>query len=45
MDGGKAELYDVAARWLSYARDAYRAAGHEAEQQACYQELLATHHR
>lgn len=45
MDEGKAQYYGVAARWLAHARDAYRAAGREAEWQAYHQELLSLHGR
>ncbi|MDQ5852114.1 MAG: SWIM zinc finger domain-containing protein, partial [Chloroflexota bacterium] len=45
MDGGKAQYYGAAVRWLARARDAYRGAGREAEWQAYYQELMALHGR
>lgn len=45
MDEGKAQYYGVAARWLAHARDAYRAAGREAEWRAYHQELVAVHGR
>jgi len=45
MKGGKSQDYEAAARWLAYARDAYRAAGRVTEWQAYYGELLATHSR
>ena len=45
MDGGKAQYYGAAVRWLAHARDAYRRAGREAEWQAYHQELMALHGR
>ncbi len=45
MDGGKAQYYGAAVRWLAHARDAYRMAGREAEWQAYHQELMALHDR
>ena len=45
MNEGKSQYYGAAARWLARARDAYRAAGREAEWRAFHQELLALHAR
>lgn len=45
MDGGKAEYYAAAAAWLAKARQAYRAAGREAEWRAEIDELIARHQR
>jgi uncharacterized Zn finger protein len=45
MDRGKSEHYSSAARWLARARDAYRAAGLEAEWQAYLTGLLREHNR
>jgi uncharacterized Zn finger protein len=45
MDKGKAHYYGVVARWLARARDAYRAAGREAEWLAYHQDLMARHSR
>src|SRR5205807_1200216 len=45
MDAGKANAYDHAVRWVERARDAYRAAGQDANWQAFKEALLETHHR
>jgi uncharacterized Zn finger protein len=45
MDGGKAQHYDAAARWLEKARAAYRQAGREAEWRTYRQGLLERHQR
>jgi uncharacterized Zn finger protein len=45
MDGGKAQYYDAAARWLGRARTAYRATGREGEWQEYLSELLRDHAR
>ena len=45
MDGGKAQYYDAAARWLGKARNAYRAAGRGKEWQEYLGELLVQHGR
>lgn len=45
MDAGKADRYHHAARWVARARDAYRAAGQEAEWQNYIAHLLETHQR
>jgi uncharacterized Zn finger protein len=45
MDAGKSKYYHAAARWLTQARDAYRATGREQEWQTYLQELLARHSR
>ncbi len=45
MDGGKADRYHYAAQWVERARDAYRAAGQEANWQDFKEALLETHKR
>ena len=45
MDGGKADRYHHAVRWVERARDAYRVAGQEANWQSLKEALLETHHR
>ena len=45
MDAGKADRYHHAVRWVERARDAYRAAGQEANWQAFKEALLETHRR
>jgi len=45
MNGGKAQYYGAAARWLARARDAYRAANREPEWRAYRAELLVQHAR
>ena len=45
MDEGKARYYHHALRWLSKARQAYRAADHEAEWQAYLKTLIDKHAR
>jgi uncharacterized Zn finger protein len=45
MDGGKAQYYDAAARWLGRARNAYRATGRDDKWRAYLDELLARHGR
>ena len=45
MDGGKAQYYDAAARWLGRARNTYRATGRDHEWPAYMDELLARHGR
>jgi uncharacterized Zn finger protein len=45
MDGGKSKYYHAAARWLTRARDVYRATDREQEWQTYLQELLARHGR
>jgi uncharacterized Zn finger protein len=45
MDEGKSRHYDHALRWLSKARQAYLAAGREAEWRAYLEELIAKHTR
>lgn len=45
MDGGKAQYYAAAARWLAKARAAYQVAAREGEWRAYLQELLERHGR
>ena len=45
MDAGKSNYYPTAARWLTHARAAYRAAGREPEWKTYLAELLARHAR
>jgi uncharacterized Zn finger protein len=45
MDGGNAQYYGAAARWLTRVRDAYRSTGREPNWQAYHQELIAGHAR
>lgn len=45
MDGGKAQYYDAAARWLDKARQAYQIAGREEEWRTYLQELRTRHSR
>jgi uncharacterized Zn finger protein len=45
MNEGKAQYYDEAADWLSYARAAYEGAGKQAEWSAYLQKLLFDHGR
>ena len=45
MDGGKADRYHHAARWVERARDAYRVAKQEGDWLAYKDGLLATHQR
>ena len=45
MDEGKAQYYGAAIEWLAKAREAYRAAGREAEWRAQLDELIARHQR
>ena len=45
MDRGKADLYSSAANWLTKARAAYLALGHEEEWQSYLNELLSQHGR
>jgi uncharacterized Zn finger protein len=44
-NAGRSKEYVVAARWLGYAREAYRAAGREAEWSAYLADLIAQHRR
>jgi uncharacterized Zn finger protein len=45
MDQKKAEKYDIAARWLAKAKEAYDAAGRQGEWQEYLAALLEEHHR
>ena len=45
MNGGRAQHYDEAARWLGHARDSYRALGQSLEWRSYLQGLLVQHTR
>jgi uncharacterized Zn finger protein len=45
MDQKKAEKYDIAARWLARAKEAYDSAGRQGEWQEYLAALLELHHR
>lgn len=45
MNAGKADRYHYAAEWVQRARDAYRAAGREADWQGYKEDLLTLHQR
>jgi uncharacterized Zn finger protein len=45
MNGGNAQYYGAAARWLARVRDAYRSTGQEERWQAYREDLLVQHRR